>query len=210
MHADGVGVDDERALALPQGDDAEALLQPTEQQPHHDAHHGSEGADEPPLEEEDARYLAVAGTHSAQRLHVVALVDDEHRETADDVEARHDEDEREEDVGDELLDLHDAEGVVLLLIAVANVVFGSAYLAYAALHGLEVAARLQPQLQAREHALLVEDAAGEANAGEDVAAVVLGLQHAEHHAGRIERVDDEALLGGAHVELTFAAGGIDM
>ena len=146
MDAHGVGVDDERALGVAQGDDAELLLQPAEEQSHDDAHDGSDGRDEPPLEQEDGRHLAVAGTEGTQRLHVVALVDDEHRERADDVEAGHDEDEGEEDVGDELFDLHDAEGVVLLLIAVADVVLRAHYLLDAALDGLEVAACLQAQL----------------------------------------------------------------
>ena len=50
------------------------------------------------------------------------LVNDEHGERADDVEARYEEDESEEDVRDELLNLHNLEGVFLLLIAVKHLI----------------------------------------------------------------------------------------
>ena len=49
MDADGIGVDDEGALRLSQGDDAVRLLQPAEQQTNEDADDGADDGDEPNL-----------------------------------------------------------------------------------------------------------------------------------------------------------------
>ena len=210
MDADGVGIDDERALAVAEAYEAVLLLQPAEQQAQENANDSAQKRDEATLEEEDTRYLAVGGAEVAQRDDVVALVDDEHGEGADDVETGYDEDEGEEDVGHELLDLHDAEGVVLLLVAVVDVEAAVGQADHAGFDGLEIAAGLEAQLQRGKTAGLVEETAREVEGGEYVLLVVLGLLDAEDDAGRVELVLDEAVGGVGHVELALAPWGVDL
>ena len=101
----------------------------------------------PSFEEEDSGDLLVAGSQVAQRGHVFLLVDDEHGERPDDVEACHDEDEREEDVCEVFLYPHDFVCVGLLLIPVLHAVFVAGNLFHLPLHAVEVRARLQAQFQ---------------------------------------------------------------
>ena len=183
MDAHGVGVDDERALGLSQGDDAELLLQPAEEQSHDDAHDGSDGRDEPPLEQEDGRHLAVAGAEGTQRLHVVALVDDEHRERADDVEAGNEQDEGEEDVGDEFLDLHDAERVLLLFVAVEHAVAFAERGNQVGFHLVGVGVGAELEFDLCDFALAFKQAAGQCDVGDDVVCVVLALLDVEGELG---------------------------
>jgi len=61
---------------------------------------------------------AFAGTQGAQGGHVLLLLNHQHGEGADDVEGGHEEDEGQEEVSNELLDLHNAKGVLLLFVAV--------------------------------------------------------------------------------------------
>ena len=183
MDADGIGVDDEGTLAAAKGDEAELLLQPAEEQSDKDANDGTNERDETALEKEDVGDLAVGGTEVSQRHHVVALVDDEHRQRANDVEAGHHKNERKKNVADEFLNLHDAERVVLLLIAVEHGVAAVADAAHLGLHLLEVAARLEAEFERGDHALLVEDAAYKAYGGEEVALVVLPLLYLEDDSG---------------------------
>ena len=96
-----------------------------------------------------------------QRVDVVLLVDDEHRERGDDVEARHNEYEREEHVGEHLLYLHDAERVRLLLETVEHAELLACRCLYLALRRAEVGAWLQSELQGGEHTVLIEQLAGE-------------------------------------------------
>ena len=91
--------------------------------------------------------MLVVHTEVAQCHHVVLLLDDEHGERADDVETRHDEDEGEEDIGDELFDLHDAESVFLLFIAVFHRIFFACNLLYFLFHGIKVAVGLDAHFQ---------------------------------------------------------------
>ena len=120
LDADGVGIDDEAALAGTEFDEAEANLSPAQCQATYDAQQGSNAGDEPPFEEEDLTNLAVVGSEGAQGGDIFLLLNHQHGEGADDVEGGDEENEREEEVGNELLDLHNAEGVCLLLIAVLN------------------------------------------------------------------------------------------
>jgi len=79
MDADGVGIDNEVALAGAQTDNAELLLQPTEQQPNENADDSTNDTNHSTFEEEDTANQPVIGTKVAQRLDVVTLVDNEHR-----------------------------------------------------------------------------------------------------------------------------------
>ena len=137
------------------------------------------------LEEEDADDLCILRPEVAQGAYVVFLVDDEHGDGADDVEAGYQEDEGEEEVGDELLHFHDAEHVFLLFVAVLH---GEVF----AQQGFDVApcladvgALFQLQFDGRHPSLLPEEVAGEAQGGEDVVGIVFGLLHGEDHAGGI-------------------------
>ena len=80
MDTHRIGVDDERAARRAQFHEAEGLLRPTERQADDDAYDGTQGGNQTPLEEENARNLLVGRTQVAQRHHIVFLVDDEHRE----------------------------------------------------------------------------------------------------------------------------------
>ena len=78
------------------------------------------------------------------------------------------------------------------------------------LGALEIAARLQTELKRGEHALLVEEPTGEGNAGDDIVLIVLGLPDIEKHTGGIQVVFLEGFGGVGEVELSFAAGCIDV
>ena len=54
----------------------------------------------------------------AKRGHVIALVDNQHRETTDNIEACHKRNEGQEEEGKEFFDLHHIESALLLLVAV--------------------------------------------------------------------------------------------
>ena len=210
VDADGVGVDDEHAALCAHADESKRLLQPAEQQSQGDACDGTEGGYHTAFEEEYLSDLSVVGAKVAQGGDVVLLVDNEHGQRADDVEAGHDEDEGQEDVGEELFNLHDAERVGLLLVAVEHAEAVASDASHLPLHAGEVGAVLQAQFERREHALLVEDAAREADGSHDVVTVVLALSRCEDHAWHDERVDLEALLRVGEVELTVASGCIDV
>ena len=109
-----------------------------------------------------------------------------------------------------LLDLHDLKGVVLLFEAVLHSKAVTTQGFDLRLHGLKVAAGLQPQLQGGEHALLTEDTTGKGDAGDDIVLVVLALFHVEEHARRIELIFLEGIGGVGHVELPFATGCVDL
>ena len=209
MDADRIGVDHEGATAGAELDEAEGLLQPAEEQAKEYAYDGSDNGDETALEEEDACYLMIAGSEVAQGDDIVLLFDDEHRERTDDVEASYHEDEGEEDVGNELLYLHDLERVVLLLEAVADIEAVAGYLLYLGLHAVEVAAWLQAQLERRDAVFLLEEIAGKLEAGDDVVLVVLGLTDAEQDTRRVELVLTESGSGVGHVELSLTLRSID-
>ena len=209
VDADGIGVDDEGGIAVAEAHEPELLLDEAEQEADDDTHHCTGDGNHATLEEEDAGYLAVGGAEIAEGDHIVFLVDDEHGERAHDVEARHNEDEGEEDVGEELLYLHDFEGVVLLLKAVLDGVAVAGDFGYLALGVGDVGSGLEAQFERGNHALLPEEIAGPGDGNDDVAGVVLGLLDHEEHAGRVERVDDKTLRGVGQVELTLSDGGID-
>lgn len=147
MHADGVGVYNERSARAAQSHQTVSLLQPAQQQSYGYAYHSAGYRNHTALEQEYTGYLLVVGTQVSQCVHIVLLVYDEHRQRADDVEAGHDQYEREKHIGKELLYLHNLKRVGLLLIAVQNLVFLAHNAFYLLLHGIDVNARLEPQLK---------------------------------------------------------------
>ena len=210
MDTDGIGVDDEGSTGGTEGHEAETLLKPAEGQAQQDADDGSDGGDEAALEEEDAGDLLIAGTEVAKGDDILLLVDDEHGQGAYDVETGHHQDEGEEDIGYELLDLHDLKGIVLLFEAVFDDKTVATERLDLELGALEIAAGLQTELERGEHALLVEEPTGKGDAGDDVVLVVLGLFDVEEDTRGIEFVFLEGLGGVGHVELSLTAGGIDL
>lgn len=98
VNTHGIGVDYERTARPSQSYYTVGLLQPTEKQSDGYTDDSSDDRNHASLEEENAYYLAVARSKVAQCHHIVALVYNEHGETAYDVEASHDEYERQENV----------------------------------------------------------------------------------------------------------------
>ena len=209
MHTHRIGVHYERTAAGAEFHNAKRLLGPAEQQANDNAYHGTQCRDEPAFEQEDAGYLAVGGTQVAQRHHIVALINDEHGERADDVEAGHHEDERQEDVGNQLFYLHDLKCVVLLLKAVLHTETVSGNALHLGLHLVKVASGLQPQLQRRHHVLLLKETSGKAQGGNDVVLVVFRLLHVEQYPWREQLVGHKAIGGIGHVQLAFTPWRID-
>ena len=118
MDAYRISLNDKRATGIAQTHKSIGLLEPTKQQAQQNTYQCATGRNKPSLEKEDAPYLLVRSSELAQGLHVVFLVYHQHRERTDDIEARHDEDERKKGVGKEFLHLHHLERVGLLLVAV--------------------------------------------------------------------------------------------
>ncbi len=206
MHAHRIGIDKECAAAVAHRHQAVHLLQPAEQESQEYADDGTYCRYQAAFKEEHGSNLPVGGTHVPQRRHVVFLFYDEHRQRTDDVEARHHKDEGEEDVSQNLLYLHYAERVSLLFVAVEHTVFVAGDALHSVFHGGDVAVGFKSEFQGGKHALLVEEAAGEVDGGDDVVAVVLGLVDGEHHSGRYQRVDHEAVRRVCGIdELSLAA-----
>ena len=89
MNADGIGFDNEAALALAHRDEAVFLLEPTEQK----AQEKSDGCtchtNHSALEHKDVANLLVCGSHTAERLYITLLLDHQHRQGAYDIKASH-------------------------------------------------------------------------------------------------------------------------
>lgn len=96
------------------------LLKQAERQPQYNAGNGSYQRNHIAFHHEDVRDEPVACSEIAQGFHIVALVDDEHGQRADYIEAGYQQDECQEKVGDKFFYLHDAECVGLLFVAVLN------------------------------------------------------------------------------------------
>ena len=129
VNAHGVGIHNVAALAAAHADEACGLLQPAQQQAERNARHGAQQGYDAAFVEEDAVNLPARSAEVAQGEHVGALVDDEHGHRPDDVEAGHEEDEGEKEVGHHLLDVHDVEHFLLLLEAVVHGIARAGYLA---------------------------------------------------------------------------------
>ena len=210
MHADRVGVEQVAAFAAAEAYDAVLLLNEAEGETHRYADDGADEAYHAAFDHEDVAYLLVAGTEVAERDDILLLVDDEHGQRAYDVEAGYHEDERKEDVGDELLDLHDLERVLLLLIAVEHQHLVAKRCLHLLLHCLEVGTALQSQLDGRDIALPLEQATGEGYWGNDVVGVVLALTNHESHLWRVQLFLIEALAWVGKVDALSLAWGIDL
>lgn len=118
---DGIGVDDVLSGdACTERDDAEVLLEEAEGDAEDDAEDGAAAADEPAFEGEDVFNQRIRGSEIAQGGDFGGFIDHQHGEGADDVEGGDEQDEDDEEVGDPLLDLHDAVGVGLLLVLREN------------------------------------------------------------------------------------------
>ena len=124
---------------------------------------------------------------SKRKIRTICLSDApkyQHRERADDVEASHHQDERQEDVSDELLDLHNLKRVILLLKTVLHHELRTTQPTDLLLHSIEIAAWFQAQFQRREHTLLVEYPAGKADTRKDIVLIVFRLQANKDHPPR--------------------------
>lgn len=87
VHAHRIGVYHKAVGRSSQRKETETLLDEAEQQSQHNADYRSDEGNHTPLEQEDAYYQLVAGSQIAQGLHILLLVDDEHRQGTDDIEA---------------------------------------------------------------------------------------------------------------------------
>lgn len=161
VHAERIGVDNERATGLAHADNSELLLQPAQQQTESCADNSADNGDETAFNEEYLPYQTVRCSKIPQCPDIVLLIDDEHRERTDDVEAGYDKDEREEDIGDNLLNLHYAERVLLLLEPVFHDILVAADAADFLLHRLDVRTLFQAQGEACNLALAEEQVACE-------------------------------------------------
>ena len=161
MYAHGIGLHDEVFSAVAQADDAKLLLDPAEQQAYAYADDGPHRRDEATLEQEDAHDAPFVHAQVAQRAHVVAFVDDEHRDAAHDVEASHQQDERQEEVGDGFLDVHDAKHLLLLFHAVEHGVVGAQRGAQALLDARFVGPLAQFELNRGDFPRLLKQLLGE-------------------------------------------------
>ena len=118
MNADGIGFHNEGTGLVAHGNEAEGLLQPAKQKTQNDSHHSAQQADEAAFVHEDSANVAIVRTQAAERLHIGLLVNHEHGQGTDDVEAGHQKDEGEKKIGNQLLHPHDTEHILLLFIAV--------------------------------------------------------------------------------------------
>ena len=210
MHADGISLDDEAACAVAHRDDTKLLLYPAQKQAEKDAQKGSCRTNHPAFEDEDAADVIVVGSHRMKGFHIGLLVDHQHGERADNVEARHKQDEGEEEIGDELLDAHDAEDVFLLFVAVLHQEPLAQQLLDFLLGPFHFGAFRKLQLHAGDAALLIEKTLREAQAGEDVVGVVLALLDHEDHARTVELVVIEGAQRIDQVHPFASLGRIDL
>ena len=193
MNTDGIGINNEGVARRAKADKAVGLLKPAQKQAEQNAYDSTNGGNHAALEKEDAGYLLVAGSQVTKGYYVVLLVNDEHGEAANDVKRGYNKNKCEEDVGHELLYLHNLEGVVLLLVAVLYYILIGCHVLYLTLYGIEVTAGLQAKLQRREAPFEVKEPARKVYAGNDVLTVVLGLPHTEQGTWRIKLINGEAL-----------------
>ena len=80
----------------------------------------------------------------------------------------------------------------MLFEAVEHAEAVAGYFLHLRLHVSDVASRLQSELQRSEHALLVEEGAGEVDGGDYYGGVILHLVDGEDHTRRHQRVGHEA------------------
>ena len=116
-------------------------------------------------------------------VYVVAFVDDQHRQRSDHIETGNHQDECEEDVGDELLYLHNLEGAFLLFVTVEHLIVVAQLLLDGLLHSPEVRTLLEAQFHSREVTLTLEKPACKVYARDDIVGILFSLLHHETDVG---------------------------
>lgn len=210
IDAHGVGIDDETAFAVAHCYQSVLLLCPAEDGSEQEAEQGSCKADDVPFEAEDGAYLSIVCSKAAECPYVLPFVYHEHGERADDIEACHQQDKGEEDVGDEFFDAHDAENVVLLFVSVLHLEAFAEQCLQLLFCLVCLEAFFDFDFHARHSALSLEEALGEAETGEDVVCIVLCLSHDEDDAGALQLLVIEGGERVAHVDALAGFGGIDL
>ncbi len=109
VELNGIGGDGELGGVGAEFDKFAFLLGNAEQRAEQYAGHTAGKGDEPTLPQEDAPYYRGAGAEVEEGVHVIALLDYEHREGADDIKRRYDQDKTEHEEGDNFLNSDHAE-----------------------------------------------------------------------------------------------------
>ena len=151
----------------------------------------------------------VIGPQIAQSDDIVTFVNNQHRQRPNDVKTGNDEDERQEDIRHQLLHLHNAEGVVLLFIAVLNKEMTVSQLHHPLFYRLKVTTWSQAQFQGRQTVGLVKDITRKGQRCQDILFVILRLLDAEDDARRIEVILHKAFSRIGHIQLSLTARCID-
>ena len=125
-------------------------------------------------------------TEVAQRDGILTLVDNQHGEGTYDVETGNEQDECEENIGNQLLHFHDAERVLLLLIAVHHLEFIAQLLLKFLLRLVDIRTALQCQFHSRHIALSLKESASKTNVRDSVAIIIFSLANSKCHTWRIE------------------------
>ena len=155
----------------------------------------------------------------AERVHIAALVDDEHGDRTDDVETGHQQDKGKEQIGHGFLNAHDVEHLLLLFHAVQHGIAFAETAAQVALDALRIGSLAQTKFQRGDLALLLEKLLGKTERREQQGLVILPLVNVEAYAagidlchiealGRIDRIDTLAFAGstdlkGAVIKRTY-------
>ena len=169
MHAYRIGVHYKTSVAAAQRYKSEALLQETQQQPQYNPGNCSEHRNQPPFKKEDTGYQPVVGAQIAQRFRILALIQYQHGQRTDNIEAGNCKYKGKEQVGDEFLNLHDTEYIRLLLVAVLHDEAVAQGAFHFLLHGIGVAARFQFQFDGGNFRVIIEQPPGKAQRCEDIA-----------------------------------------
>ena len=169
MHAHRIGVHYKTSVAAAQRYKSEALLQETQQQPQYNPGNCSEHRNQPPFKKEDTGYQPVVGAQIAQRLRILALIQYQHGQRTDNIEAGNRKYKGKEQVGDEFLNLHDTEYIRLLLVAVLHDEAIAQNAFHFLLHGIGIAARFQFQFDGGDFRVIIEQPPGKAQGCEDIA-----------------------------------------
>ena len=210
IDTDGIGIDDVEPFAAAHRHQSELLLCPAEDASEQQAEQGSCEADDMAFEAEDGAYLFVGGTKASECPYVLPFVYHEHRERADDIEACHQKDKREEDMGDEFFDAHDAEDVVLLFVSVLHLEAFAEQCLQFLLCVVCIGAFFELDFHARQSALSFKEALGEAETGKDVVCIVLCLLHDKDDAGALQLFVVEGGERVAYVDALARFGCIDL
>ena len=162
------------------------LLNQAQSQTEQNAHHGSHNGDESSFEHKHIGNLLFGSTEIAQRDGILTLVDNQHGEGTNDVETGNEQDEREENIGNQLLHFHDAERVFLLLIAVHHLEFIAQLLLKFLLRLVDIRTALQCQFHSCHIALSLKEPTSKTDVRDSVAIIIFSLANGKCHTWRIE------------------------